>query len=298
MRFLACLAMMAIAVSNSGWVGSGTLLAQQVPVEVGQAVRGFQDDFLGTTLQGVWKVAGENVYSVGDGRLRVTSAGGDPNHLLFVGASYDSTVQEVLARIRILEFGSGDAVRGGVATVVSDDFANEGINYHFRNEPSDGDRHFEFLDDKRAWANEDAFPWKNATWYWVRLRHEPDAAFGGGTDDVFAKVWLADGSAPEPVGWQNTWNYTGAGFSRSGFAGIVAGSSGGLSEFEVDYFLLKSSGLPEITVAPAAFPQIQVPVAITNHPQSLTVAELAPAFFAVAATGYPEPTVQWFRDGK
>ncbi|MBN8245942.1 MAG: lamin tail domain-containing protein [Verrucomicrobia bacterium] len=299
MRFLVSLSLAAFALlfPGSGSALLGILHAQHVPVEVGQTVRGFQEDFGGTTLSGVWKVAGEEVYSVGDGRLRVTSAGGDPNHLLYQGAPYDATVQEVLARMRILEFGSGDAVRGGVATAVSDDFANEGINYHFRNEPSEGDRHFEFLDDKRAWANEDPFPWKNDTWYWVRLRHEPDAASGGGTDDVFAKVWLADGSTPEPSAWQNTWNYTGAGFSRTGFAGIVAGSSGGLSEFEVDYFLLKSPGLPEITVAPAAFPQIQVPVAITNQPQDLTVAELAPATFQVAATGNPEPTFQWFRNG-
>lgn len=297
MRFPVCLAVLAISSLGLGPICFWGLHAQQVPVEVGQAVHGFQDDFGGATLQSVWKVAGEDVYSVGDGRLRVTSANGDPNHLLYLGAPYDPAAQEVLARMRILDFGSGDAARGGVATVVSDDFANEGINYHFRNEPSEGDRHFEFLDDKRAWANEDPFPWKNDTWYWVRLRHEPDAASGGGNDDVFAKVWLADGSTPEPAGWQNTWNYTGAGFSRTGFAGIVAGSSGGLSEFEVDYFLLKSAGLPEITVALAAFPQIQVPVAITNQPQDLTVAELAPASFHVAATGNPEPIFQWFRNG-
>lgn len=297
MRFLARLAIVAVAILVSGTARLAILHAQHVPVDVGQTVRGFQDDFSGASLSSAWKVAGENVYSVGNGRLREISAGGDPNHLIYRGASYDSTVQEVLARMRILEFGNGDAVRGGVATVVSDDAANEGINYHFRNEPSDGDRHFEFLDDKRAWANEYPFDWKNNTWYWVRLRHEPDALAGGGTDDVFAKVWLADGSTPEPTGWQNTWNYTGAGFSRTGFAGIVAGSSGGLSEFEVDYFLLKSPGLPEITVAPVAFPQVEIPVAITNQPKDLTVAELAPAYFQVAATGTPEPTYQWFRNG-
>ena len=40
--------------------------------------------------------------------------------------------------------------------------------------------------------------------------------------------------------------------------------------------------------------QNQVPVAITNSPQSQTVAELAPATFTVGASGYLPPTLQWY----
>jgi hypothetical protein len=269
---------------------------QNVPSEVGRAVNGYQDDFDGSALNSGWVAAGANVYSVGSGLLRVSTASGDPNHLLYRGANYDSTLQEVLARIRIVNFGSGDAARGGIATVTSANAANEGINYHFRDEPSAGQRHMEFLDDKRAWASEYPLNWQNNVWYWLRLRHEPDAASEGGGNDVFAKIWPADGSAPEPASWQNRWNYTSAGSSRAGYAGIVAGSALGTSVFDVDYILIKAAGLPSIVAAPAAFPLTQTPVAITNQPSSQIVAEMQPATFRVGASGNPAPTYQWHKN--
>lgn len=273
------------------------LAAQQVPIEIGKAVNGYQDDFDGAALKPGWEVFGDNVYTVGNGLLHVTTPNGDPNHLLYRGANYSATVQEVLARIRIVNFGTGDPARGGVATVTGADAANEGINYHFRDEHGAGQRHLEFLDDKRAWANEYPFNWQNNVWYWVRLRHEPDAASEGGNNDVFAKIWLADGNTAEPAAWQNTWSYTVAGGSRNGYAGIVAGSSGGTSEFEVDYILIKSPGLPSIVPAPAAFPLTQVRVAITNQPVSQVVAELQPVTFRVGASGNPAPAFQWLKNG-
>src|SRR5690348_3704264 len=90
----------------------------QLPKDVGTTVSGFQDDFDGTTLNSGWAVAGANVYSVSNGSLHVFPATGDPNHLLCEVPGYDNTVQEVLARVRILNFGSGDLVRGGVGVGV------------------------------------------------------------------------------------------------------------------------------------------------------------------------------------
>src|SRR6185503_13687222 len=86
------------------------------------------------------------------------------------------------------------------------------------------------------------------------------------------------------------WGY---GTPRTGFAGIVASSGGGPADFDVDYILIKASGLPSITVTPSAF--VQIPVAITNQPQSQTVFEGAPVTFSVGASGLPRPTYQWYR---
>src|SRR5262249_52452909 len=78
-----------------------------LPVEVGTTVNGFQDDFDGVALDPNWVVSGQTVFSMSGGQLHVTSAGGDPNHLLYELPGYDSTIQEVLARIRVNNYGSG-----------------------------------------------------------------------------------------------------------------------------------------------------------------------------------------------
>src|SRR5215510_517093 len=87
------------------------LSAQFVPTDVGTTVNGFQDDFDGGTLNPSWVVRGANVFSLGGGMLHSTTASTDPNHLLFELPGYNNSVQEVLARIRITNFGSGDPAR-------------------------------------------------------------------------------------------------------------------------------------------------------------------------------------------
>src|SRR5678809_1087668 len=107
-----------------------------------------------------------------------------------------------------------------------------------------------------------------------------------------AKIWVADGTQPEPANWQLSWDYTPANPTRSGYAGITA-SSGSPFQFDVDYFLVKAAGLPSITVAPSAF--VQVPAAIASQPSNQSVLELSPAIFNVGATGIPVPVYQWYR---
>jgi hypothetical protein len=281
-------------------IGFGTLsllalrLSAQsfLPGDVGTTVNGFQDDFDGSTLGPNWVVSGANVFSVGGGLLHVSSATGDPNHLLYEAAGYDNTVQEVLARVRVLSYGSGDYVRGGVGVAV-DPTSTQGINYLFRDNTTDGQNanHVAFLDDSLAWGPAESFVWQVNTWYWLRLRQEPNAASQGGVNDVFGKTWLADGSQPEPASWQLTWNYNSSLATRTGFAGITA-SSGSPFQFDVDYILIKAAGLPSIRVAPNSF--VQVPASITNQPQSQKVTELSPATFSVGAAGYPPPSYQWY----
>ncbi len=265
-----------------------------LPAEAGTAVNGYQDDFDGTTLAAGWLVQGANAYTVTGGVLRVSVASGDPNHLLYAVGGYNNSVQEVLARIRVINFGTGDQPRGGISACVDPTAAPAGgIDLHFRDENLG--RHIEFLDDLRSWGSEYQFAWQNNAWYWLRLRHEPNAAAQGGVNDVFAKIWLGDGSQPEPAAWQNVYDYIPARSARSGYAGIVAGSAGGLSEFEVDYILIKASGLPSISVAPSSF--IQTPVTITNQPQNQTAMECREATFSVGYQGTPPITFQWYRDG-
>jgi len=275
---------------------TGASAQPRVPADVGTAVNGYQDDFDGSSLAGGWQVLGANVYSVSNGALHVTTASGDPNHLLYAVAGYDNSVQEVLARIRVLSFGAGDLVRGGVGVGV-DPTSTQGINYLFRDNTSDGQTsyHLAFLNDLIAWGPVQNFIWQPNTWYWIRLRQEPNTASLGGVNDVFGKIWLADGSQAEPANWQLTWDYTPGQAQRTGFAGITA-SSGGAFQFDVDYILIKASGLPSITVAPAAFPLTQTPVTITNQPQSQIVVELQPTTFSVGASGNPAPTFQWYKN--
>src|SRR5947207_11814580 len=91
-----------------------SVLAQPlVPSDVGTVVNGYQDDFDGSALKPGWSVLGVNVYSVANGMLHVSTPNGDPNHLLYQVAGYDTNVQEVLARIRVTNFGTGDPSRGG-----------------------------------------------------------------------------------------------------------------------------------------------------------------------------------------
>jgi CotH protein/lamin tail-like protein/Ig-like domain-containing protein/chitobiase/beta-hexosaminidase-like protein len=283
-------------------IGTGLVLflnfnlsAQLVPVDVRTIVNGFQDDFDGTALGPNWVVSGANVFSAGSGFLHVTSASGDPNHLLYELPGYSNTVQEVLARIRIVNFGTGDAARAGVAVGV-DPVSSQGINYLFRTSSSEGQtgNHTAFLDDARAWGPGQNFVWQTNVWYWMRLRQEPNAVSQGGVNDVFAKIWLADGSVAEPANWQLVWDYTPSRSTRTGYAGITASSLGGLAEFDVDYILIKAGGLPSIYVSPSAF--VFTPVAITNQPQSQTVAELSPVTFSVGANGNPAPTYQWYKN--
>ena len=111
-------------------------------------------------------------------------------------------------------------------------------------------------------------------------------------DDVFAKIWMADGTQAEPADWQFTWDYSGYGL-RTGYAGITASSMDGPFEFDVDYILIKAAGLPSIQVSPSAF--VKIPAAMTNQPQSQTVMELLPVTFSVGTRGLPWPSCQWYR---
>jgi hypothetical protein len=229
------------------------LCAQYVlPADAGTMVNGFQDSFSGSALGANWIVCGANDYYVTGGALHVVSAGGSRSHLLYELPGYNHTIQEVLARVRVLSFQPGDGYLGGLAVGVNS-VTNEGINYVFGNGNSEGQsgNYLTLLDDLAGWGPGQEFAWEHGQWYWLRLRLEPNTASEGGVNDVFAKAWLADGNTAEPPGWQLTWDYT-PGINPSpcaGFAGITA-VSGATTAFDVDYILIKAGGLPVIQVTP------------------------------------------------
>src|SRR5262245_1749008 len=235
------------------------LQAQQpqfTPFDVGQTVNGFQHDFTGEARDPNWVSVGvgDDLYTQANGVLVIPSLFGDPNHLLYAAPGYDNVVQEVLARMKVtaFEFSSGGVTRGGIAVGSDPNNSHPGqaLDLHFRDTDATGPvtgRHVGFLDDYIAWGPQLAVQWEIDTWYWLRLRQTGSDAPGG--NQLQAKFWLADGSVPEPEGWQINWPRV----VHSGFAGL-AGGSGEVSEFEVDYVLIKAEGLPSITVAPDAFP--------------------------------------------
>ena len=218
------------------------------PVDIGTSVAGYQDSFNGASRDARWtpRGPGGDVYNQnaadegGRGTLLVTTANGDPNHLLFEDPSYDKNNQEILARIKVINAANGDLPRGGIASSVEAN--SQGFNLHFRDEGTFG-RHVEFLDDGRSWGPELDVDWVNNQYYWMRFKVAPNTAPGAA--DLFGKIWKGDGTEPEPEDWQFSWDRSG----RTGFAGITASSNGGLIEMKVDYFALKSTGLPSIALA-------------------------------------------------
>ena len=231
------------------------------PTEFGQTVNGFQDDFTAATRDPNWLPIGPggDLYKQEGGVLKVSVTAGDPNHLVYVGAGGSNTVEEVLARIRVVGFATGDPSRAGIGVGVSTNksTASQGLNLHFRDNAQDNvpGRQFKMLDDGRAWGppglrtnipGQTGLGWSNDTWYWLRLRLDPKA---DGTNTAYGKVWVADGTTAEPDAWQLIWKDSAVPKPlRTGFAGITGSSIGGVGQFEVDYILIKSAGLPGIKV--------------------------------------------------
>jgi hypothetical protein len=234
-----------------------TPTATKQPAELGTTVNGFQDDFTSATRDPNWVAVGPSgdTYLQGDGVLKAFASTGDPNHLLYMGSGASNTVNEVLARIRVVNFSSGDPARGGIAVNVSSNVTSHlgtwtGINLNYRN-TSEGTPatvvHLKLLDDLRQWGPQTTFAWTNNVWYWMRLRQE---AKMDGTNSVFAKVWAADGATAEPSDWQLKWADSSLSTPQhGGFAGITGCSGDGTGQLEVDYVLIKSPSLPSIKVA-------------------------------------------------
>jgi hypothetical protein len=277
------------------WVAVGlsqaVSLGQSNPLDFGQIVNGFQDDFLGPSRNAYW-VPGPgqgDAYQQKNGLLEITTLAGDPNHLIYAAPDYQPVVQEVLARIRILHFGGGSQSRAGIAIGI-DAATSQGINLLFADfEPGNPYAHgvegpqFKLLDDLRAWGPPGIkLQWKTNTWYWLCLRQTAEDPAQAA--NIKGKAWLADGTVPEPEDWSLQWSRP----ARSGFAGILA-SSGGLAHFEVDYFLLKADGLPKIKVGPI--------LTLVKEPESKVIKANQSITLHLATGGSAQPSYQWQQAG-
>lgn len=221
-----------LAISAAALLASTAFATAFMPPEVGTTVNGYQDTF--DTLSADWTSVNVAGAVNTPGILTIDGTGGDA-HLYYNGATYDSVDQEVLALVRPVGVwgpAGADAIRGGVC--VNGD-GTQAHNLLLREKDSD---QVAMLDDGRAWGpkNVSGVVVEMDTWYWLRFKSTGS--------QLLAKAWVA--SDAEPVDW-TTWDRGG----RSGLAGLTAASAGDVSStLEVDYFLLKSPGLPAITVAP------------------------------------------------
>ena len=232
--------------------------------EAGRTVNGFQDDFTGATRNADWRVFGPggDVYALpGDGTLRMTTASGDPNKLLYSPATaYSATNQNVLALMRVNQSSISDEFRGGVTVLAEPNAspAGQGFNLHFREEGQNGPgRHFNLLDDLREWGpattdagNPEGETWTPNQYFWLRVVHQADAPAGtnnlaNGANDLFGKVWRA--GIGEPANFDVAWDRAGR---PGGLAGIAGPVGGQLTDVSVDYILIQAEGLPAIQVVP------------------------------------------------
>jgi hypothetical protein len=231
-----------------------TVSAAPIPTnfaEYGTTVNGFQDQFEGASLDPAWTLVGGATASVSGGYLHASGATTDPSKLLYTGASYDGITQNVLALIRVNSTSGGSDSRVGVS--VSNTTGGQGMSLMFRGAPSYSI--VSFLNDFVAHGPQNSFAWQTGTLYWMRCLHEmnktgSDALFNG-ANDIFGKVWPADGTTPEPAGYMWAWT---SNDSRSGFAGIQTGSNFATAAFDVGYVLIQASGLPSINVGPVTPP--------------------------------------------
>lgn len=213
--------------------------------EYGTTVNGFQDDFDGTTLNPGWLRVdpgnndGGNVYTLsGDGRLLMGIPQGDGNRLLYNGATYSTSSQEVLALMRSNTAPPANNLwRFGVAGLTNTSNGN-GINLELLGNENDAPNlHARLLNDNTAWSPTfQSNAWTVGGWYWVRIQATQNGA-------INAKVWSA-GTTPEPTAFTFTWS----GQNRSGLAGLANAVNGLGGDFQVDYVLIKASGLPSINI--------------------------------------------------
>ncbi len=131
----------------------------------GTTVNGYQDSFNSTTFNAGWieitggasGTVGTNFSLPGDNTLHINGGAGDPNKLLYNGAAYDATTQNVLALIQVTGGTNNDGFRSGIATE-SSATNGQGINELFRQQGNGGDggnnlgNHINLLNDALAWG--------------------------------------------------------------------------------------------------------------------------------------------------
>ena len=215
-----------------------------IPSEIGQSVRGMQQDFanaLGTNWVRVGVRPG--VFEQTNGTLTVHGAADPPQVLLAQLPAGASPQQEVLARVRVVAWQGSNTALSGLTMAFNTNLAG-GFYCRFKT-PGAAGPGLVMQGDRLTGEAEINPGWTTNRWYWLRVRHQTNGLTHAA--DAFAKLWLADGETPEPDGWTGWWDYFPASQVQTGQPGIAAGRATGADLLEFDYFLLRADGLPEIT---------------------------------------------------
>jgi hypothetical protein len=165
----------------------------------------FHDDFNDNTIGPEWlvnhpqqEVANPPQWVEEGGVLtQLEEASGDTTYAIVEDGSFPDALG-VMVKMRLETWGDNDRARAGVGVWID---ANDNYNgYTWLVHERLADANMEFLNDRRAWANEEeTFPVELNQWYWISMFIDP------GTGDISGKIW-AVGDA-EPADWLKTLAY-------------------------------------------------------------------------------------------
>lgn len=215
-----------------------------MPAEAGADLPGWQWDFERPPDRSwfVWGAPGS--FHVANGFLTLSPA--DAPALLLAGATSGAAYPvEILARVRPVSPDPTPDRLGGLAVAVAPE-TGEGFGVFFRRDAG-GATQLGLAATGEGPAVFQAAPWETNRWYWLRVRHEPKPL--SNFPDLWARLWPADGETPEPVMWTSWRDYFPAQEPpKNGLPGLI----GGEGVIEVDWLLVRSVSLSEITARPPA----------------------------------------------
>jgi hypothetical protein len=155
---------------------------------------------------------GGGSWSLENGTLKNVGNSGDPNKLLIASVGVVGTGVDMLVKIKVASFASGDPSRMGLSAFM-DSSPSRGSGYCglLHNDQNSVD----LLNDLRSWGSHASYSWSLNTWYYMRFRVvDPSSKLGK------VKLWPVGTS--EPSSWTLDGNF-GGGAPRSygeiGFAG-------------------------------------------------------------------------------
>ena len=155
---------------------------------------------------------GGGTWAIESNTLKNVGASGDPNKLIITGLGDVNVAVDMLVKINVDSFNTGDESRMGLSCCM-DEPSSRGSGYCalLHSDTSGPD----LLNDLRSWGTSGTYSWSLDTWYYMRFRvTDPEGRLGQ------TKVWSVGNT--EPSSWTVDGNF-GSGVARNygelGFAG-------------------------------------------------------------------------------
>ena len=216
----------------------------------------FHDDFNDNRIGPEWLVEHAQQEAVnapqwveeGGVLAQLEEQSGDTTYAIVEDSSFPDAIG-VMVKMRLETWGDNDRARAGVAVWID---PNDNYNgYTWLVHERLAERNMEFLNDRRAWAQEEeTFPVELNKWYWISMFIDP------GTGDISGKIWAVGDD--EPTEWLKTLPYASFGGERSPteLVGLNGGSGNAGSPANVvsfdDIIVFDSDGPDALTpVEPA-----------------------------------------------